>query len=317
MSIAHENVKARYQQIKQKNEQKLDETKAKIFKAVPQLAKVEDALLQANLDILASGLNKTLDRKALLATRERLLTEKQTLLKKNGFAEDALEPTFDCDVCEDTGVTPSGARCACYTRYLLEERIKDSGLPENSGTFEAFNTDVFSTQKGSEKASQKEYMLALKKRCEAYAAEALAGPLKNLILMGNTGTGKSFLAQAVVGRMIKNGEVALYITANQLFSVFYNHRLGEPVDLEGYYDVPFLAIDDLGTEIMTKNVTVEYLYNLINEREVRGKATLVSTNLTPESFVARYGDRIYSRMFSAASVKYLIPAAYPDVRKQG
>ena len=271
-------------------------------------------MLQINLDILASGLNKTLDRKALVARRDTLTEEKQALLTKHGFSKDALEEKFLCERCKDTGVSPDGRRCECYGRYLLEEHIKDSCLPVPCGTFETFDAKIFNTDKGAEKVSQQQYMLGLKDRCEKYASETKTSVVKNLILMGNAGTGKSFLAQAVISRVLQSGELALYVSANQLFSAFYSHRLGETVDLESYYDVPFLAIDDLGTEIMTKNVTIEYFYNLINERELRGKATVIATNLTPEGFVARYGDRIYSRLFSKSSAKHLIPHAYADVR---
>lgn len=315
MSRAHDNVKARYQQMAHIHASRLEETRSKVYVAVPKMAELEEALIQVNLDILQSGLNKSFDRKALIAKRDELTEKKQAMLTENGFSADALDEKYDCEICRDTGVAPDGKRCVCYGRYLLEESIKDSGLPEDSGTFEAFNAKVFSAEKGDEKVSQQQYMLGLKERCQRYVEEVLAGGVKNLILMGNAGTGKSYLAQAVVGSVLKQGELALYITANRLFSIFYNHRLGEDIDLESYFDVPLLAVDDLGTEIMTKNVTIEYFYNLINEREVRGKATLIATNLNPENFLVRYGDRIYSRLFSKNSAKYLIPLSYPDIRK--
>ncbi len=315
MSAAHENVKVRYQHIAYQQARQLEETRQKAYAAIPELSGLEAELLQVNLDILQSGINKRLDRAALKTQRDALMQEIERKLIQNGFSADALTPKAVCEICQDTGVAPDGRRCACYDRYLLEERIKDSGLPENRGTFETFDPEIFSTEKGTEKVGQRDYMVSLKKRCEVYASEALTGPVKNLILMGNTGTGKSFLIQAMVNRMLKNGQIVLYTTAGRLFRDFHNHRLGENVDLEGYYDVPLLAIDDLGTEIMTNNVTVEYFYYLINEREIRGKATIIAANLTPEDFISRYGDRIYSRMFSKISAKYLIPASYPDIRK--
>ena len=315
MSRAHDSVKARYQQIAHRHTEQLREARETIYAAVPDIETLELRLLQVNLDILGSGLDKRLDRKALIQERDQLVLDVQKLLAQNGFKADALEQKAECERCQDTGIMSDGKRCECYYRYLLEESIKDSGLPETSGTFEAFDADVFNAEKGEEKVSQRQYMLGLRERCEKYSDEALNSNIKNLILMGSAGTGKSYLAQAVVNRVLKNGGLALYVTANRLFSAFYSHRLGEAVDLESYYDVPLLAIDDLGTEIMTKNVTIEYFYNLINERETRGNATVIATNLDPQSFVARYGDRIYSRLFSKTSAKYLIPAVYPDVRK--
>lgn len=315
MSAAHENVKVRYQQIAYRKAQQVEETRQNAYAKVPELAGLETELLQVNLDILQSGINKRLDRTALKTRRDALTKEIAAKLTQNGFAADALIPKAVCAICGDTGVAPNGGRCACYDRYLLEARIKDSGLPEHSGSFETFDAGVFSDEKGKEKVSQRQYMQTLKERCEKYAAAAFEDGEKNLILMGSAGTGKSFLAQAVVTRALQNGQIAMYTTAGRLFKDFYNHRLGENVDLERYEDVPLLAIDDLGTEIMTKNVTVEYFYNLISARETMGKATVIATNLTPEDFVSRYGDRIYSRLFSKISAKYLIPAGYPDIRK--
>ena len=55
-------------------------------------------------------------------------------------------------------------------------------------------------------------------------------------------------------------------------------------------------IDDLGTEPMLKNVTVEYLLLVIEERQTKGRATLVTTNLDTDGILLRYGERIYSRL---------------------
>lgn len=57
-----------------------------------------------------------------------------------------------------------------------------------------------------------------------------------------------------------------------------------------------LVIDDLGTEPMLKNVTVEYLLLVLEERQTRGRATVITTNLTGENILNRYGERIYSRL---------------------
>ena len=156
----------------------------------------------------------------------------------------------------------------------------------------------------------------VKKAAEGFAEQIGNGEIDTLILMGSAGTGKTFLAEAVLNRALKNGHIGQYITANQLFSAFHRHRLGETVDIALYNEVPVLVIDDLGTEVMTKNVTEAYFYNLVNERMVRAHTTVIATNLDPNMIKARYGDRTYSRLFSKQSQKHLIPAEYSDIRKQ-
>ena len=55
-------------------------------------------------------------------------------------------------------------------------------------------------------------------------------------------------------------------------------------------------IDDLGSEPLMQNVTVEQLFNLLNERLNRGLSTVISTNLTMEELQSRYTERIASRL---------------------
>ncbi len=55
-------------------------------------------------------------------------------------------------------------------------------------------------------------------------------------------------------------------------------------------------IDDLGSEPLLKNVTIEALYVLINERQNKGLSTILSTNLDMKEFAKRYTERIESRI---------------------
>ena len=66
--------------------------------------------------------------------------------------------------------------------------------------------------------------------------------------------------------------------------------------LEPLLTCDVLVIDDLGTEPINKNVTLEYLYLVINERQLAGKPTIITTNLTPDGVINRYGERIFSRI---------------------
>ena len=64
-----------------------------------------------------------------------------------------------------------------------------------------------------------------------------------------------------------------------------------------------LVIDDLGSENILKNVTENYLYNLLNERMTSGKLTFVSTNCGLDDLRERYGERIFSRLAGNSSLK--------------
>ena len=66
--------------------------------------------------------------------------------------------------------------------------------------------------------------------------------------------------------------------------------------MEPLTDSDFLVIDDLGSETVLRNVTLEYLYNIVESRVNHGKRTMITTNLSLEELMARYGERTVSRM---------------------
>ena len=63
------------------------------------------------------------------------------------------------------------------------------------------------------------------------------------------------------------------------------------------YDCDLLIIDDLGTEL-SNSFTVSQLFVCLNERILRRKATVISTNLTLDDINSIYSERIFSRISS-------------------
>ena len=59
-------------------------------------------------------------------------------------------------------------------------------------------------------------------------------------------------------------------------------------------DSELLIIDDLGTEL-TNGFTTSQLYYFIEERHLRKKSTIISTNLSFTDLRDRYSERIFSR----------------------
>ena len=58
-----------------------------------------------------------------------------------------------------------------------------------------------------------------------------------------------------------------------------------------------MIIDDLGAEFST-SFTVSVFYNIVNNRMLTGKPTIISTNLTPAQLEKRYSRRVTSRLIS-------------------
>ena len=59
------------------------------------------------------------------------------------------------------------------------------------------------------------------------------------------------------------------------------------------FNCDLLIIDDLGTEL-TNSFVASQLFSCLNERHLRKKATIISTNLSLQELRDRYSDRIFS-----------------------
>ena len=62
-------------------------------------------------------------------------------------------------------------------------------------------------------------------------------------------------------------------------------------------DCDLLIIDDLGTE-MVNSFTAASLFNCINERHLRRKSVIISTNLSLAELRQTYSERVFSRITS-------------------
>ena len=83
-------------------------------------------------------------------------------------------------------------------------------------------------------------------------------------------------------------------------------------DEELIYDCDLLIIDDLGTEL-TNSFVSSQLFLCLNERIMRRKSTIISTNLTLKNFSDTYSERTFSRI---ASNYQMISLIGKDIRIQ-
>ena len=214
-----------------------------------------------------------------------------------GLPEDYLEARYRCPVCRDTGyVGDAPSRfCACFEARLrtrLHEDGSMAGVDEQC--FERFDLARF-----PEEGGQRDRAEAARKVCEAYADAFPNARYRNLLLTGPSGVGKTFLLNCVYARAIDRGQSAVRVTAFRMFEAMRRQHVGEDAAGEGFaslLDAPLLLIDDLGTEPMMRNITVEYLFTLLNERLAAKRGTVVATNLSPVQLQERYGERVSSRL---------------------
>ena len=228
--------------------------------------------------------------------------EIRALLKQNGLPEDELALRFRCPLCRDTGyVGEAPARfCECFeTRLRLRQYEDGSMAGVDEQNFSKFDPGVAPEENG-----QRTQLLQLRRLCEAYADQFPDFQARNLLLTGGGGLGKTFLLNCIFERVTSRGFSAVRITAFRMFEAMRQQHIGNDPAFTGFsalIEAPLLLIDDLGSEPMMRNITVEYLFTLLNERMANRRHTVVATNLTPVQLQERYGERVASRLLDSSA----------------
>lgn len=137
----------------------------------------------------------------------------------------------------------------------------------------------------------------LRHQCEQYAEKYPNAATMDLLLMGQSGLGKTYLMHAIAKRLLERGFNVMMISAYSFLDVARRaYFSGKQEEMDTLMDTDVLMIDDMGVEPLMENITIVQWFNLINERQLRGKGTVISTNLNVEELRRRYTERITSRL---------------------
>ena len=268
--------------------------------AVPEILETEEKMSSAGLaTIKALGMGADDAKEYIRKLSEINLaaqTQRSLLLKNAGFPENWLNVRYSCKKCEDKGFV-NGIMCDCFKELLtsLEYEQLCSNLPVNKCRFDNFKLDYYPDGIGTSPRRRMESVLDF---CKTYAAE-FSQKSSSLLLYGHTGLGKTHLSLAIAGKVVEDGHGVIYSSAQNLFNKLEKEKFGrsDGNTEENILGCDLLIIDDLGAEFTTQ-FTVSALYNIVNSRELEGKPTIISTNLTPEQLLSTYSERIASRILN-------------------
>ncbi len=294
------DVLADYDRIRVQNSIEEKRRLEQVYKKAPAIKEIHEKIKSLQKQRIRRALS---DDKAISLNITMLRNNIKDLLVLEGFDPGYLDPIYTCPVCRDTGIKNNSTRCDCFKKKLLDDKLREVSLRDDNISFENFDLNVFSEKPVENGKSQKDQMHYYKGIFESYAND-VPYSVPFFLISGSTGLGKTYMAKCIMRRVIERGFSAAFYTAYNLFSLFHKERLGENVDLSALFEVPLLIIDDLGTEPMTRNVTKEYFFDLINERS--GQNTIIVTNLPFDRIKERYGDRIHSRLMDIKNSKKIL-----------
>ncbi len=282
----------------------------KLYAKVPRLKEIEREIQLTSIKIsklLLSG-PENLDEqvKNLKTEIENLKTQRKEIYIKHNIPENFLQPNYECKKCNDTGYNSDGKRCSCLNKQIINNLYSMSNMVHmlKKENFNSFDINVFSNAVyENEKLTPRQNMYYILDISEDFCYNFHESNM-NLLFYGGTGLGKTFMCNCIAKALIDRGISVLYQTAFSLFETVEIHKFNMQTETEEnklnynmIFDCDLLIVDDLGTEL-NNSFTNSELFNIINERLITEKKTIISTNLSLEKLAQTYSDRIMSRVLN-------------------
>ena len=311
-NMQHDMIMRSYEQKHLRNQNLLLQRYKEIYEHIPEFKEIEDSISFLSVQQakkLLDGEEEALT--TLHLELSKLFEKKQQLLTSNGYPADYLDDIYDCPVCKDTGYV-GNEKCSCFKKAVIDLLYAQSNLEEilQKENFDTFSLKYYSDSYIDAKtgrtslSSMKEALQICHDFVDRFDTE-----FSNLFLYGDTGVGKTFLSNCIAKELIDKTYSVIYFTAFELFDTFAKSKFGKDETAEVMYshifDCDLLIIDDLGTEL-TNSFTTSQLFLCLNERLLRKKSTIISTNLALDTFSELYSARTFSRITSNYKILKLI-----------
>ena len=308
-SIMHQ-----YEQTRLNNSRLSMERREEIYRRFPHIEKLDEASTSSYLSSALAKINGAKDtdinyKSIRQENRERTI-QKRLMLKEAGYPEDYLDPIYTCPMCKDTGYVEQ-ERCSCFRDKLINSLYLQSNLTNilEKENFNTFKLDYYSKDipEGYE-VSPYDNMVNILNSAKGFVNDfgTKESHRGNILIYGEVGLGKTFLTNCIAKGILDKGHQVFYLSANELFqnilSPYLMNQEKDLADLSKYvYNGELLIMDDLGTERIN-SLTVTNLFEIINQRNIQGRSTVISTNLGFKDLKTKYSERIMSRLIESYTV---------------
>lgn len=266
------------------------------YAAIPELHKLDMKLIESGIEAISKDTNVSMDE----LTKE-VHQKKKELLQKKGYPKDFLDVAYQCKDCQDTGFI-GDEHCHCFYNTAAEiiysdTRIKDLIKAEN---FDSFDLNYYSDKTIHGKGISPRQMATEAISRAKQFIDCFDKKDENIIITGNTGTGKTFLSNCIAGEILSKGYFVVFLSAFSLFSImkkqtYKSYNEYNDADYENIFKCDLLVLDDLGTEYVT-DFTSSRLFQCIDERLLHRRSTVITTNLNMKQLNSAYSERLVSRL---------------------
>ena len=301
-----------YQRLQFRNKHEQDAHIAEAQAKIPRLAEIDREIASISVKkariLLGDKDNEDFDLNTQIQALSR---ERADLLKTHGYPEDYLKMHYTCPICQDTGYVDN-QKCICFKRAISEHLYTQSNIREllKTASFDAFSLDYYPEDMINKASGQtaRQFAETALERAKDFV-QNFDHSFENLFIYGDTGVGKTFLTYCIAKELLDSMHSVIYYSAFDLFDAFARNTFSNSETTEGENDsilnCDLLIIDDLGTEL-TNSFVASQFFLCINERILRKKSTVISTNLTLGNFMDTYSERVFSRVSSNYTMIKLI-----------
>ena len=272
------------------------------YRTVPRLKEI-DLSLRRTMTAAAQAAFSSGD---VAGAMEQVRKENQALQCERGilvashFPPGYLDETPVCQLCGGEGYIGT-QMCRCLTELCRQEQAKElDAMGLGNEHFGGFRLDYYpDTPDPQLGVSPRLVMEKNLKNCKRYC-DSFGPHSGNLLFIGGTGLGKTYLALCIARAVTERGNSVCYEGAISLFSKLERAKFSPNSEnireAERIAACDLLIIDDLGTEMPGQFVTAA-LYGLLNDRLIRKLPMIITTNLNVAEAEKRYSPQIASRLY--------------------